>query len=99
MAAEAKFDFSRSLDKEEEKCRQVTSVFSACRKPLCPVLGFSGSLRARCSHSSGLTPVTDHGADRAAAARHKHNVPRMHGETALHGGLRRPAVTEIRGTV
>ena len=26
--------------------------FSAYRKPLCPVLGFSGSLRARCSHSS-----------------------------------------------
>src|ERR1700730_18570384 len=38
--------------KEEEKCSQVTPVFSACRKPLCPVLGFSGSLRARCSHSS-----------------------------------------------
>jgi glyoxylase-like metal-dependent hydrolase (beta-lactamase superfamily II) len=27
-------------------------IFSACRKPLCRVLGFSGSLRARCSHSS-----------------------------------------------
>ncbi len=46
-----------------------------------------------------LTPVTDYGADRAAAARHKHNVPRMHGETARQGGVRRPAVTEIRGTI
>jgi phosphoglycerate dehydrogenase-like enzyme len=42
----------RSLNKGEEKCCRVAPVFSAFRKPLCPVLGFSGSLRARCSHSS-----------------------------------------------
>ena len=39
-------------DKGEEKCSQVTPVLSACRKPLCRVLIFSDSLRARCSHSS-----------------------------------------------
>src|ERR1700694_4751542 len=44
--------FSRSPDKGEEKCCQVTYVFSACRKLLCPVLSFSNSLRARYSHSS-----------------------------------------------
>jgi hypothetical protein len=31
--------------------------------------------------------------------RHKHSVPRMHGETARQGGVRRPAVPEIRGTI
>ena len=36
----------------EENCRQVTPVFSACRKPLCRGPGFSGSLRAHCSLSS-----------------------------------------------
>jgi hypothetical protein len=41
-----------SLDKGEEKCRRATPAFSACRKPLCRVLNFSGSLRARYSHSS-----------------------------------------------
>ena len=34
-------------DKGEGRCSQVTPVFSACRKPLCRVLSFSGSLQAR----------------------------------------------------
>ncbi len=40
------------LNKEEAKYCQVTPVFSAGRKRLCPVFAFSGSPRARCSHSS-----------------------------------------------
>src|ERR1700676_3682626 len=36
-------------------------------------------------------------ARKLSAARHKHSVPRMHGETARQGGVRRPAVPEIRG--
>jgi hypothetical protein len=34
-----------------------------------------------------------------SAARRKHNAFRMHGETARQGGVRRPAVIEIRGTI
>jgi hypothetical protein len=34
-----------------------------------------------------------------SSARRKHNVFRMHGETARRGGARRPAVREIRGTI
>ena len=34
-----------------------------------------------------------------STARRKHNVFRMHGETARRGGARRPAVREIRGTI
>ena len=38
-------------------------------------------------------------ARKLSAARHKHSVPRMHGETARQGGARLPAATEIRGTI
>jgi hypothetical protein len=38
-------------------------------------------------------------ARKLSAARHKHNIPRLHGEAARRGGVRRPAVIEIRGTI
>src|SRR5712671_7557620 len=38
-------------------------------------------------------------ARKLSAARHKHSVPRMHGETACQGGVPRPALPEIRGTI
>jgi hypothetical protein len=38
-------------------------------------------------------------ARKLSGARHEHNVLRMLGETARRDGVRRPAVTEIRGTI
>jgi hypothetical protein len=49
------------------------------------VIGFIGMVAGSKPNFSktGASIDADHGANRAAATRHKHNVPRMRGETAV----------------
>src|SRR6266446_5065514 len=74
------------------KCRELFGEF------VTDAAGAAGD-QNRIAHEFPNYGTIDKVARKLSAARHKHGVPQMQGETARQGGVRRPAVPEIRGTI